>query len=141
MRRSDRNLKTAWRYSLPRAARRRGFTLMEVLIAMSILAITMVGFFSLFSQTVTMEEAARFNTVAPMLAQAAMAEVVSGRAGTGGDFPDHPGYRWDLSITDVAPGVLGRDAVEGLAQVNVTVTLNNGERTYTLRAYDWLSSE
>jgi len=114
---------------------------MEVLIAMAILAIAMVGFFSLFSQTVTVEEAARFNTVAPMLAQAAMAEVVSGRAGTGGAFPDHPGYRWDFSITEAVPDVLSSDAVEGLAQVNVTVMLNNGDRTYTLRAYDWLSSE
>lgn len=118
-----------------------GFTLIEVLIAMAVLAIALVGFFTLFSQTVALESAARFETMAPMLAQAAMAEVVAGRAGTGGDFPDYPGYAWNLSITDVAPGVLGRDAVEGLKQVDVTVTLNNGERTYALRAYDRLSSK
>ncbi|MFZ5563704.1 MAG: type IV pilus modification PilV family protein [Thermodesulfobacteriota bacterium] len=123
-----------------RNIKKPGFTLMEVLIAMAVLAIALTGFFSLFSQTVAVEEVARFNTVAPMLAQKIMAEAVAGRAGTGGDFPDHPGYAWGLSISDVAPGALGGDAVEGLKQMDVKVTLNNGERAYSLRAYDWLAS-
>jgi Tfp pilus assembly protein PilV len=113
---------------------------MEVLIAMAVLAIALAGFFSLFSQTVALESAARFETMAPLLAQAAMAEVVAGGAGTGGDFPDCPGYTWNLSITDVVPGVLGGDAVEGLKQVDVKVVLNGGDRSYSLRAYEWLAS-
>ena len=52
-----------------------GFTLLEVLVALSIIAIVLVAALRLQGQSVTMNETARFYAAAPFLAQQKMAEV------------------------------------------------------------------
>ncbi|OQX63860.1 MAG: hypothetical protein B5M56_01600 [Desulfococcus sp. 4484_241] len=121
---------------------RSGFTLMEVLVAMAVMAIALIGFFTLFSQTVALEESAKFNTIAPMLAQEKMAQLRSGvfgdSYGLSGESLAYPGYSWSISVEDVADNILSGDATEGLKKVDVTVALNGGERSYSLRSYEWL---
>lgn len=78
-----------------------GFTLLEVMIAMAVLAISLVAVFQMHSQSVAMEGRARFETTAALLAQSKMAEVESMKPeelGSGsGDFgDDFPGYIWSL---------------------------------------------
>jgi prepilin-type N-terminal cleavage/methylation domain-containing protein len=46
-----------------------GFTLLEVMVAMAIMAIVLVSVYRMHSQTLTMNMAARFYTQAPMVAQ------------------------------------------------------------------------
>jgi len=57
---------------------RKGFTLMEVMIAMAILAITLVAVFQSQSQSVSMATEVRFLTTASLLAQGKMAEIDTG---------------------------------------------------------------
>ncbi len=116
-----------------------GFTLLEVLIAMAIMAIVLVSVFRLHSQTLSMTTANRFYTQAPMLAQSKMAqlgatssEVVSGDSGDFGD--KFPGYSWSVSTEDVSSEALG-EVGEDLKRIDVTVTLNENEYEYTIRAY------
>jgi general secretion pathway protein I len=86
---------------------RRGFTLLEVMIAMAILAISLVAVFRSQSQSVAMAGEARFLTTASLLAQSKMAEIESmkpqdlsnGNGGFGEDFPD---YQWRIEIKDTA---------------------------------------
>lgn len=52
-----------------------GFTLLEVLVAVSIISIVLVSALRLQGQSVTMSETARFYATAPFLAQEKMAEV------------------------------------------------------------------
>jgi len=73
-----------------------GFTLLEVMIAMAILAITLVVVFQSQSQSISMAGQARFETTAALLAQDKMAEIeaadpeniASDTGGFGDDFPD-----------------------------------------------------
>jgi general secretion pathway protein I len=87
-----------------RAASRQGFTLLEVMIAMAILAIVLVTVFHSQSQSIAMANESRAMTTLALLAQSRMAEVegqqnlstgqTSGKFGD--DFPD---YSWTASIT------------------------------------------
>ena len=120
-----------------------GFTLLEVMIAMAIMAIVLVSVFRLHSQTLSMTTANRFYTQAPLLAQSKMAQleamssdVVSGDSGDFGD--KFPGYGWSVSTDEVSSEALG-EAAEDLKRIDVTVTLNENEYEYTIRLYRMMS--
>ena len=137
-----RNRRSRTRKQLP-AARNRlplsGFTLLEVLIAVAIMAIVLVSVYRLHSQTLSMASATRFYTQAPMLAQGIMAQLETTPAdavsGDSGDFGDKfPGYSWEVSIEEVSSEMLGVIA-DNLKQFNITVSLNENEYQYRVRAY------
>jgi general secretion pathway protein I len=116
-----------------------GFTLLEVMIAMAIMAIVLISVYRLHSQTLTMATANRFYTQAPLLAQSKMAQleaissdVVSGDSGDFGD--KFPGYAWGVSTEEVSSEALGETAGD-LKRIDVTVTLNQNEYEYTIRLY------
>jgi len=116
-----------------------GFTLLEVLIAMAIMAIVLISVYRLQFQTLSMTTANRFYTQAPMLAQSKMAqlEATSSDAvsGDSGDFGDKfPGYGWSVATEDVSSEALG-EVAEDLKRIDVTVTLNENEYEYTIRSY------
>lgn len=82
-----------------------GFTLLEVMVAMSILAIALVAVFQMQSQSISMSTESRFLTTASFLAQSKMADIEAtaslGIRSDKGDFaPDHPDYGWLLIVTD-----------------------------------------
>jgi prepilin-type N-terminal cleavage/methylation domain-containing protein len=116
-----------------------GFTFIEVLMAVSILAILLVGVHKLQSQMVSMSQATQFFTLAPLLAQSQMAEMERRNfkdiQKDSGDFGGaYPGYVWSLSME-----TLGSDVLKKLAypmnKIEVSVSFNKGERTYRLRTY------
>ena len=116
-----------------------GFTLLEVLIAMAIMAIVLISVYRLHSQTLSMAAATRFYTQAPLLAQSKMAqlEAMSSNAvsGDSGDFGDKfPGYGWSVVTEEVSSEALGEIA-EDLKRIDMTVTLNENEYEYTIRSY------
>ena len=82
-----------------------GFTLLEVMVAMAILALTLVAVFQLQSQSISLAGESRFRTSAALLAQSKMADIEAA-AGLAtrkeeGDFgPDYPQYSWRLEISD-----------------------------------------
>lgn len=83
-----------------------GFTLLEVMVAMAIIAIALTAVLGSQSQSVSLASEAKFNTTAPLLAQSKIAEVEVAEendlTGDSGDFgEDFPGYTWELSMEDV----------------------------------------
>jgi len=82
----------------------RGFTLIEVLIALVILSIAFVWLLNAHGQAIDMATRARFLTTATLLAQERIAQVSSGflPISTGaktGDFgEDNPGYAFEESV-------------------------------------------
>ena len=119
-----------------------GFTLLEVMVAMAVLAIVLVSVYRMHSQTLTMNTAARFYTQAPLLAQKKMAEVTTTSssifASDSGDFGEnYPGYSWDVSTTDVLSEVLG-EVANDLKRIDVTVSYMNNQFSFSLTTYRFL---
>jgi general secretion pathway protein I len=116
-----------------------GFTLLEVMVALAVLAIVLVSVYRLHSQTLTMNTAARFYTQAPLLAQKKMAEVATTSSGIfasdSGDFGEnYPGYSWQVTATDVASEVLG-EVADDFKRIDVTVSYFNNQFSYNLTTY------
>lgn len=111
-----------------------GFTLMEVMIAMTILAIALVAIFQSQSQSISMSTDSRFMTTASLLAQSKMVEVEAASAldnhSEDGDFgSDYPQYIWHLEVGDTQ--------LPQFKKVEVTVTnkLFISRGTYQLVLY------
>lgn len=120
----------------------RGFTLLEVMVALSIIAIVLVSVYKMHAQTVSMNYEVRFYATAPMLAQIKMAEIESENlkdiGDDSGDFGDEfPDYRWNIAIDDVESTVLG-NMVKDLKKIDLLISLNNDGFIYNLRAYKYL---
>ena len=111
-----------------------GFTLLEVMVAMSILAMGLVAVLQMQSQSISMSTEARFLTTASLLAQNKMADIegtasLENREQKGDFAPDYPDYGWSLSVADAQ--------VARLKRVEVTVfnrLFENGG-TYRLILY------
>ncbi|MFO7708543.1 MAG: prepilin-type N-terminal cleavage/methylation domain-containing protein [Desulfobacterales bacterium] len=118
----------------------RGFTLLEVMIALGILAIVLLSVYRLHSQTIAMSIESRFTTQAPILARSALARWEDPTrpqpASDQGDFGrEFPGYRWEITATEVISPSLGTEISRDLRRVDVRVSLNAGEYVYGFRTY------
>ena len=119
-----------------------GFTLLEVMVAMAIMAIVLVSVYRMHSQTLTMNTAARFYTQAPMLAQSKLAQLEGDSsgivAGDSGDFGDKfPGYTWSISTDEVSSEALGEIAAD-LKRIDMKVSFNSDEYVYDVRTYRFM---
>ena len=116
---------------------RAGFTLLETMVAVSIIAIALVSIYQLHIRTISMNIDATFYSVAPLLAQKKLAEVeqsplrdVTDDSGDFGD--DFPGYTYKIAIGNIEADILGTVA-EDMKTIDVTVGFNDNEFTYDLR--------
>ena len=117
-----------------------GFTLLEVMVAMAIIAIALTAVLGLQSQSLSLASEAKFSTTVAFLAQSKMAEIEAQKpedlTSDSGDFgEDFPGYRWDLSVNDVT-----LDEPEGvsdhLKQIDLTISWEEYDQyQYRLRLY------
>ena len=120
-----------------------GFTLLEIMVSISIIAIVLVSVYRLHGQTISMHQSARFYTIAPLLAQNKMAEFeikpLDELTDDSGSFADEfPGYSWKVAINDVESETLGSTA-EDLKKIDIIVSFNQDEFTYDLRTYRFYS--
>ena len=121
---------------------RSGFSLLEILVAMSIIAIVFLSIFKMNNQTISMNHAAKFYTIAPLLAQNKVGELelksVYESIYNSGDFGDnYPGYRYNISIDDTDSEFLGYAAGD-LKKIDVTVFTDIEELSYSLRTYRFM---
>ena len=116
-----------------------GFTLLEVMIALAVMSIVLVSVYRMHSQSLTMNTAARFYTLAPLLAQNKMAELETlsseGFPDDSGDFGEqYPGYSWRTSLSDVSSEVLG-EVADDLKRIDLTISYNNDQFSHSIRTY------
>ena len=115
-----------------------GFTLLEVMVAMAILAISLTGVYRLQNQTMAMSANARFYSMAPLLAQAKLSEFertdLSETGNDSGEFGEQfSGYRWTLDTAPVSLDLLENIPYD-MVRIELTITLND-EASYVLRTY------
>lgn len=117
-----------------------GFTLLEVMVAMAIMAITLMAVLDSQSASISRISDAKFSTSAPFLAQKKMAGIEIMKAGElgsdSGDFGnDYPGYSWELTVQDAsfdAP----ENVTDHLKQLDLKVSWGKDELySYRLRLY------
>jgi general secretion pathway protein I len=117
-----------------------GFTLLEVMVAMAIIAIALTAVLGSQSQGVSLASEAKFNTTAPLLAQSKIAEIEVAEAvdlsGGSGDFgEDFPGYTWEFSVEDIV-FEKPENVSDLLKQIDLKVSWGDGEQyQYRLRLY------
>ena len=120
----------------------KGFTLLEVMIAVALIAIALTTLLGSQSQSVFFANSAKFETMAALLAQSKMSEITIQAADSlssdSGDFgEDYPGYAWEATVSDVS--IEGLDAISDyLKQIDLAVTW--GTLSYNLRLYHYVAA-
>jgi len=118
-----------------------GFTLLEVMIAVALIAIALTTLLVSQSQSVSFANSAKFETMAALLAQSKMSELTlldaDSLSSDSGDFgDDYPGYAWEAVVSDIS--IEGVDNISDyLKQVDLTVTW--GVFSYNLRLYHYVA--
>ncbi|MCF8025718.1 MAG: prepilin-type N-terminal cleavage/methylation domain-containing protein [Desulfobacteraceae bacterium] len=118
----------------------KGFTLMEVLVALSIIAIALISVIRLQGQTIGMCEAVKFYSSAPFLAQAKISDAVmdfdSYTGGASGDFePQYPDLSWKVDIIEKQIGPAEYPEVF-VAEIKAKIIQKDGRgMTYTVSTY------
>lgn len=117
-----------------------GFTLLEVMLAVAIIAIALTAALGSQSQAVSLASEAKFTIRAALLAQSKMAEMetedphdlVSDEGDFGEDFPE---YRWDMRVSD-ATLVEQEEISDYLKQIDLTISWGEeGLYQYSVRLY------
>ena len=117
-----------------------GFTLLEVMISVAIIAIALMAVLGSQSQGSSLANESKFNTTATLLAQSKMAEMESrsrndmgSDSGVFGD--DFPEYAWEISVQGLVLEELAM-ASERVKQIDVKVSwLNDPRFQFKLRVY------
>ena len=121
-----------------------GFSLLEVVVALALLAVVLLAVHRLQGQSIRMAQEARRLSVAPLLTQGKIDEIAAredlGPLSEEGDFGDAmPGWRWSARVTEMTfdPEVLPENAGT-LLQIELDTRFNDLPGIFTLRTYKWL---
>jgi general secretion pathway protein I len=117
----------------------KGFTLLEVMVSVAIIAIVLVSILKLQGQSITMNETIRFYTIAPMRADAKISELTLNpdnfELSSSGDFgDDFPGYAWEVGVEELKIDVFESPELT-LKKIDVGINLNDGELKFSLRHF------
>lgn len=118
----------------------RGFTLLEVMVAISILAIALTVLLGNQSQSLQLAEESRFAFTASLLMKEKLADFqLSGEQlyNSEGDFGDEqPGYNWSVEVDtpdfEDYPALIGVE--QFIQQVDLRIFTDNERRTLTIRS-------
>ena len=116
----------------------RGFTIIEVMVALAILTFALTGIYKLHGQTMMVSAKSRFFNVAPTLAQSKLSEIESqdykSLTTSSGDFGNaYPGYQWSLQIEDVSTELF-TEKYYHLTRIDIDIARHE-QNQYHLRTY------
>ncbi|SPD72470.1 conserved hypothetical protein [uncultured Desulfobacterium sp.] len=117
-----------------------GFTLLEVMVAMAIIAITLIAVYDSQSASVSRASEAKFTVKASLLLQKKMAEIEMMNAedisSDSGDFGDEfPGFSWRIDVEESSIDII-EDLSVPLKQIDLTISWGEDELySYNMRQY------
>lgn len=119
-----------------RERNREGFTLLEVVVALAVLAVVIVSALRLQTQNVAMTETVAFRTTAPLLAVDKLGDLAADGwappVPDRGDFDDlRPGYGWQVRVEETPEGGLA-EVGRRLKRITVRIEYNGGEHVYEI---------
>jgi len=122
----------------------RGFTLLEVMISVSILTIGFFAIYSLFMQSVAASGEARFRQQAAFLSTLKESTLVGDTSEVSsdeGDFgEEYPGWRWRLSPSKVEHKEF-EEVAKRLKRVRLEVFQDGSDRVYGTTHYLFVTEE
>lgn len=133
--------KLSKRFSLIFQEHTRGFTLLEVMIAISILAISLTVIYGSQSQSVSLATESKFNTAAALLLNMKVAELESGiidlRSDEGDFGEDYPDFRWKIEVddADLADFDFADDLLRSVKLARITVSWENSPFSHSADYY------
>lgn len=118
---------------------RCGFTLLEVMVAVAIVAIALSAVYKLYSQAFNMNQSARFYTTATLLAETKLAELaIQSPRDLGSDagaFEDEfSDYSWQVSVTEMEAEEITLTE-QHLRQIDIVITHEQQGESFSLRTY------
>jgi general secretion pathway protein I len=123
-----------------------GFTLLEVMVSLSIIAIALTVLLTSQSQSLSLATEARFDTIAPLLAQSKIAEINTTKKddlySQSGDFGDSfPDYFWEMELNSVSSFDSDKYA-DYLKQIDLSIYYGEDRLfKYNLRLYRFFPDE
>lgn len=130
------------RKNVPYAMDAPGFTFLEIMVALAIIAIVLVSVYKMQSQTIAMSAEKRFYSTAPLLAAGKLAELevlpLDEAGPQDGDFgKDFPDYRWSIDVQRVESDLFHDDSSK-LLRIDMDVSFHENQFVYHLRTYRFL---
>ena len=120
-----------------------GFTLLEILVSLSIVSIVFVSLFKMQSSSILLAEHGRFNSTAPLLARQAIAiceRSLEENSTLEGDFgDDFPGYQWRGEVSEYQAfdsTLISETAAKQLKKI--TIEILHGNANFTLTTWRYL---
>ena len=123
----------------------KGFTLLEIMVSIAVLALVMVTLFRLQSGTIKLADHGKFNSLAPFLARQQLASLElsldspPGLTGTFGD--DFQGYEWSAVLENAdfdEPSIISEKQFENLKRIELEITDSNRGRSYKITTWRYL---
>jgi prepilin-type N-terminal cleavage/methylation domain-containing protein len=120
----------------------RGFTLMEILVAMVIMSVSLLSLLLLHSGTIQLAEAGRFTEMAPVLTRRVLAEQIAGLSNvtrSSGHFsPEFENIEWVCTVEDAAldgPVRLSELQPERFSKIEITLLDSGTGSAYSLTTW------
>ena len=135
--------KCFFRWTLSKSA---GFTLLEMMVAVCVIAIALTSVYKLHAQTIRLNTIARFDTIAPLLAQERMALIdtqkIEDVADDSGEFEDgFEKYTYNVVVEETpsefleTSADLGKDSGLILKKITIEIAGKENGQTYRVSTY------
>ncbi len=124
----------------------KGFTLLEILVSLSIVSIVFVSLFKMQSSSILLAEHGRFNSTAPLLARQAITiceRSLEENSTLEGDFGnDFPGYQWRGEVSEYQTfdsTLISETTAKRLKKI--TIKILHGKDDFTLTTWRYLGPQ
>ena len=126
----------------------KGFTLMEILVTVSIISLVLVSLFRMQSGNIGLAEASRFKSTAPMLAKKHLAEIeqsIEEEDSESGQFePPFENFTWQYEITDADFSeieALPENETGALKKIELEIKQAETGKVYHIKTFRFTSNE